>query len=53
MNIDGEEEYAKFVESMAEFCNCSPAYRPCDGVLAGGPCDEIEAQPFFDEEAET
>ena len=35
------EEYAKFVESMIPHCRCAANYRPCDGVLAGGLCDEM------------
>lgn len=35
-------EYQKFVESMVPHCHCSPAHRPCDGVLAGGVCDGIK-----------
>jgi hypothetical protein len=39
------EEYQKFVESMVQYCHCEPiGNRPCDGVLAGGPCDEMEDQ---------
>lgn len=36
------EEYQKFVESMVEHCRCTPeGNRPCDGVLAGGLCDDL------------
>lgn len=38
------EEYAKFVESMVPLCRCRESNRPCDGVLAGGPCDEVKDQ---------
>lgn len=34
-------EYAVFVESMIPFCHCV-GHRPCDGVLAGGMCDDIQ-----------
>jgi hypothetical protein len=28
-----------------QYCHCEPiGNRPCDGVLAGGPCDEMEDQ---------
>ena len=41
-----EEEYAAFVESMAEHCHCEPSdRRPCDGVLAGGVCDGAKEEP--------
>ena len=33
-------EYEAFVESMAKHCRCTRNV-PCDGVLAGGMCDEI------------
>lgn len=35
------EEYEKFVESMVQYCRCTGQPRPCDGVLAGGLCDNI------------
>lgn len=42
------EEYQKFVESMAEYCHCAaPHPRPCDGVLAGGPCDGFNNEPDY------
>lgn len=30
-------EYQKFLEDMAKTCKCADA--PCDGCLAGAPCD--------------
>lgn len=41
-------EYQAFVEEMAKHCRCSPRYRPCDGVLAGGVCDQMVDEPDFD-----
>ena len=42
------EEYQRFVESMAEYCHCAaPHPRPCDGVLAGGPCDGFDNEPDY------
>lgn len=43
------EEYQKFVESMVPYCHCV-TNRPCEGVLAGGMCDEIgcHTDPFFE-----
>ena len=35
------EAYEKFVESMVPHCRCDAEYRPCDGVLAGGLCDNF------------
>jgi hypothetical protein len=40
-------EYAAFVESMVPFCHCA-RMRPCDGVLAGGMCDDIQEDDFRD-----
>lgn len=34
-------EYQAWVEGMAVHCRCS-SDRPCDGVLAGGLCDDIQ-----------
>lgn len=34
-------EYQAWVESMAEHCRCSRNC-PCDGVLSGGFCDDIQ-----------
>lgn len=39
------DEYQAFVESMVPYCRCRESYRPCDGVLAGGLCDQIEDEP--------
>ena len=40
-DITEDEEYQKFVESMVQYCRCTGQPRPCDGVLAGGLCDNI------------
>jgi hypothetical protein len=34
-------EYERFVQSMVKHCHCDPEYQPCDGVLAGGMCDDM------------
>lgn len=39
------EEYQRFVAAMAEHCQCRAGDCPCDGVLAGGPCDMIQDDP--------
>jgi len=45
------EEYQKFVASMVPHCHCEPnERRPCDGVLAGGPCDGATVEPDDDRE---
>lgn len=38
-------EYLEFVEKMSAHCHCDTQYRPCDGVLAGGLCDNIHDEP--------
>ena len=42
------EEYAKFVDSMLKYCHCCRGNRPCDGVLAGGVCDGVKEDDFYD-----
>jgi len=44
-----EEEYEKFVESMVVHCHCCERNRPCDGVLAGGICDNVQDSDRVDE----
>lgn len=50
-----EERYAAFVESMVPLCHCH-CYRdrPCDGVLAGGLCDDVResVEETFEEDDE-
>ena len=36
-----EEKYADFVQALAAECMCVGVDRPCDGLLAGGPCDDF------------
>lgn len=41
-------EYQAFVEEMAKDCKCYPLeVRPCDGLLAGGPCDRMGQDSDF------
>ena len=37
------DEYLKFVEDSVKLCSCDPSLKPCDGVLAHGLCDQINA----------
>lgn len=39
------EEYEQFVQSMVPYCRCKESNRPCDGVLAGGLCDDVQEPP--------
>lgn len=42
VDMTDDLEYQKFVESMVQYCHCAERHRPCDGVLAGGLCDNIQ-----------
>lgn len=45
--------YQAFAWSMAKYCHCRANNCPCDGVLAGGPCDmvqEEEPERSYDED---
>ena len=44
--LDEAEEW--FVAEQAKHCRCT--YGPCEGVLAGGPCDEIIYEDDEDED---
>jgi hypothetical protein len=49
-DLFNSEAYEKFVESMVSYCHCSSC-RPCDGVLAGGLCDNIQDRDeLFDDD---
>lgn len=37
-----DEQFQMFVNEMDKHCRCCEKERPCDGVLAGGLCDEIK-----------
>lgn len=40
--ITNDPSYQKFIEDAAKQCKCIPvSMRPCDGLLAGGLCDEL------------
>lgn len=38
-------EYQKHLEEMAKLCHCRSSECPCDGILAGGMCDNIQDNP--------
>lgn len=45
------EEYENFIQSMVAHCRCRTRDCPCDGVLAGGICDDIQdEQPSPEDE---
>lgn len=33
---------AEWIEEAAKHCRCADLWKPCEGVLAGGVCDELE-----------
>jgi hypothetical protein len=41
-DITSDPEYHKFVEGQMKYCHCSVRYAPCEGVLAGGRCDNMQ-----------
>lgn len=47
--IFNSESYQKFIDSMVSYCRCRAQDRPCDGVLAGGICDNIQDDPDGEE----
>jgi len=49
-DIFNSEQYQKFVDSMTHHCRCTGQPRPCDGVLAGGICDDWQEDPRDEEE---
>lgn len=50
MGLDSERQ--QFIESMVPHCHCDEHLRPCDGVLAGGMCDDMHERPEDDPERE-
>jgi len=47
-DIADDPDCQAFVQEQAKHCRCS--HGPCDGVLAGGPCDEIRYDDEEDDE---
>jgi hypothetical protein len=41
-DMTNDPGYLEFVEGQRKYCKCSSIYAPCDGVLAGGMCDDIQ-----------
>jgi hypothetical protein len=45
-NITDDLGYQAFVLEMTLRCHCTPeSDRPCDGLLAGGLCDDLHLGP--------
>lgn len=47
--LTATEEEQAFFETMAQFCKCRSGDCPCDGVLAGGICDDVQDRDVDDE----
>lgn len=41
-DMASDPEYQAFVEGQLKHCRCASRYAPCDGVLAGGMCDDMQ-----------
>ena len=45
-NMSDDPSYQDFVAELAKECTCTPeSARPCDGLLAGGLCDNLRLGP--------
>lgn len=45
-------EYQKLVDELSTKCHCTPpSQRPCEGLLAGGPCDDMHLDESNDEKS--
>jgi hypothetical protein len=41
-NVTDDPSYQELVAELAKECTCTPVgNRPCDGLLAGGLCDDL------------
>jgi hypothetical protein len=49
-DITSDPEYQKFAIGQLKYCRCSQRYSPCDGVLAGGMCDDMQESDDIDDE---
>jgi len=47
---DNEPGYQEHVAEATKHCKCDLLWSPCEGVLAGGVCDEI-CEDEYDREA--
>ena len=45
-DMHDDPSYQDLVAELAKHCTCTPASdRPCDGLLAGGLCDDLHLDP--------
>ena len=48
-----DPHYAAWIAELAKVCTCTPpSERPCDGLLAGGLCDDRHTDERGDQFAE-
>lgn len=52
-DMESDPEYQAFVEGQRKYCRCSDRYAPCEGVLAGGMCDNMQDASDDDEHLAT
>lgn len=46
---DDEHQRALWMADAAKHCRCDLLWSPCEGVLAGGMCDELTTDEYEDE----
>ena len=45
-NMHDDPSYQDLVDELAKICKCTPkSARPCEGLLAGGLCDDVQLGP--------
>lgn len=44
-----ELDYEAFVQSLVPHCHCDFHNSPCEGLLCGGPCDQMRSTRNDDE----
>ena len=42
-DMTDDADYQTWIESLVKYCRCQNGDVPCDGLLAGGICDEMPA----------
>lgn len=51
--MHADPTYAAHVEALAKECTCSSDNRPCEGLLAGGPCHSDYHEEEEDDDTDT
>lgn len=50
MSRQGVRALERHFDDLWKLCRCIPRYRPCEGLQAGGLCDELGLVPDWSEE---